>query len=366
MVILSDILLFITTALVLSVTILGIVLRVRVDDSFTGSFLLVLVPLSLQMCLTLLSNYLGRTLTDVQLASFPYHIYALGVTIFSIILTTTILLMMSRYLIMLPATESRPWATDCSIFISSSSSSASGSSLRAGNWLIAPPKRCSTTFSPGRCSSSKWHHHPRLRQKGHHLRRGAAPQGIISTFCRSWCSSRWICSSSPATSSSSLFAIFGLPLLLHLTAIHPHLWQAMTNDKSSIWHLRSELRSSASHRGAEQQQIAKQLYISPTPSRPTSRTSIKVGSTIACSSSVFQVASLHPSTPVREYGQNGEAVLPLPSLQLPARKQAKADEAVADRAVEPVAVYASVRRCSSARYSRCSAAQNYRDTPLLK
>lgn len=106
MVILSDILLFITTALVLSVTILGIVLRVRVDDSFTGSFLLVLVPLSLQMCLTLLSTYLGRTLTDVQLASFPYHIYALGVTIFSIILTTTILLMMSRYLIMLlPATE---------------------------------------------------------------------------------------------------------------------------------------------------------------------------------------------------------------------------------------------------------------------
>lgn len=108
MVILSDILLFITTALVLSVTILGIVLRVRVDDSFTGSFLLVLVPLSLQMCLTLLSNYLGRTLTDVQLASFSYHIYALGVTIFSILLTTTILLMMSRYLIkLLPATEAQ-------------------------------------------------------------------------------------------------------------------------------------------------------------------------------------------------------------------------------------------------------------------
>ncbi len=108
MVILSDILLFLTTALVLSVTILGIVLRVRVDDSFTGSFLLVLVPLSLQMCLTLLSTYLGRTLTDVQLASFSYHIYALGVTIFSILLTTTILLMMSRYLIkLLPATEAQ-------------------------------------------------------------------------------------------------------------------------------------------------------------------------------------------------------------------------------------------------------------------
>ncbi len=108
MAILSDILLFITTALVLSITILGIVLRVRVDDSFTGSFLLVLAPLSLQMCLTLLSTYLGRTLSDTQLASFPYQIYALGVTILSVILTTAILLMMSRYLIkLLPATDAQ-------------------------------------------------------------------------------------------------------------------------------------------------------------------------------------------------------------------------------------------------------------------
>jgi len=108
MVILSDLLLFITTALVLSITILGIVLRVRVDDSFTGSFLLVLTPLSLQMCLTLLSTYLGRTLSTAHLTSFPYQVYVLGVTIISVLLTTTILLTMSRYLIkLLPANESQ-------------------------------------------------------------------------------------------------------------------------------------------------------------------------------------------------------------------------------------------------------------------
>lgn len=106
MAILSDILLFITTALVLSITILGIVLRVRVEDRFTGSFLTVFAPLSLQMCLTLLSVYLGRTLSAARLASLPYQIYALGGTIVSVLLTTAILLMMSRYLIkLLPATE---------------------------------------------------------------------------------------------------------------------------------------------------------------------------------------------------------------------------------------------------------------------
>ncbi|HZJ88250.1 MAG TPA: helix-turn-helix transcriptional regulator [Sphaerochaeta sp.] len=105
MAILSDILLFITTALVLSVTILSVVLRVRVADSFSGSFLMVLAPLSLQMCLTLLSGYLSRVLSAEQLASHSYHTYVLGATIFSILLTTALLMTMSRYLIkLLPAT----------------------------------------------------------------------------------------------------------------------------------------------------------------------------------------------------------------------------------------------------------------------
>jgi DNA-binding CsgD family transcriptional regulator len=106
MVILSDILLFFTTALVLSITILSIVLRVRVNDSYASSFLMVLAPLSLQMCLTLLSTYLQRVLPAEQLVSTAYRVFALGATIFSILLTTGLLLSMSRFFIkLLPATE---------------------------------------------------------------------------------------------------------------------------------------------------------------------------------------------------------------------------------------------------------------------
>lgn len=67
---------------------------------------MVFAPLSLQMCLTLLSTYLGRSLNADQLASLAYQIYILGVTIVSVLLTTTILLTMSHYLIkLLPATD---------------------------------------------------------------------------------------------------------------------------------------------------------------------------------------------------------------------------------------------------------------------
>jgi len=101
MVILSDILLFLTTALVVSITGLCVLLRVRMSDAFTGSFLTLLAPLSLQMCLTLLTTYLGRVLDEPRLLSRSYEIYALGATLFSIVLTTFILLMLSRYLIKL-------------------------------------------------------------------------------------------------------------------------------------------------------------------------------------------------------------------------------------------------------------------------
>jgi hypothetical protein len=78
MVILSDILLFLTTALVVSITCLCILLRVRMSDVFTGSFLTLLAPLSLQMCLTLLTTYLSRVLDEARLLSRSYEIYALG------------------------------------------------------------------------------------------------------------------------------------------------------------------------------------------------------------------------------------------------------------------------------------------------
>ncbi len=106
MVILSDILLFLTTALVVSITCLCILLFYRVRDAYIGSFLTVLVPLALQMCLSLLITYLSRTLPVGNLDANAYQVFALGATIFSVLLTTTLLLMMSRYLIqILPATD---------------------------------------------------------------------------------------------------------------------------------------------------------------------------------------------------------------------------------------------------------------------
>ncbi len=101
MVILSDILLFLTTALVVSITCLCVLLRVRMSDAYTGSFLTLLTPLSLQMCLTVLTTYLSRVLDEDALLSRSYETYALGATLLSILLTTLLLLTLSRYLIKL-------------------------------------------------------------------------------------------------------------------------------------------------------------------------------------------------------------------------------------------------------------------------
>ncbi len=68
---------FLTAALVFSVTCLVILLRVRIADALTTDFLRVLVPLSLQMLLSLLATYLERSLSPRQLASFSYTMYAL-------------------------------------------------------------------------------------------------------------------------------------------------------------------------------------------------------------------------------------------------------------------------------------------------
>jgi DNA-binding CsgD family transcriptional regulator len=58
------------------------------------------------MCLTLLATYLSRILNAAALASFAYALYALATTLCSILLTTALLLMFSRYLInLLPATS---------------------------------------------------------------------------------------------------------------------------------------------------------------------------------------------------------------------------------------------------------------------
>ncbi len=108
MFIVGDILLFATTALVLSITCLCILLHVRARDAFTMNFLLVLVPLCLQICLTMLVTYVHRVYPVEQLAGRAYETSALWVTLVSIFLTTVLLHFMSRYMIaLLPISDAQ-------------------------------------------------------------------------------------------------------------------------------------------------------------------------------------------------------------------------------------------------------------------
>lgn len=108
MTIFGDVMFFITSALVLSITCLVILLHVRARDSYTMEFLIVLVPLCLQMCLSLLMSYLHQVLPYEHLYGRGYEIFSLWATFASIILTTFLLYAMSRYLIgLLPIKENQ-------------------------------------------------------------------------------------------------------------------------------------------------------------------------------------------------------------------------------------------------------------------
>jgi DNA-binding CsgD family transcriptional regulator len=103
--IIGDLLLFATTALVLSITCLCILLHVRARDAYTLEFLVVLVPLCLQVCLSMFMTYLHRVFPPEQLVGNAYEIFCLWATLISILLTSTLLYTMSRYLIgLLPIT----------------------------------------------------------------------------------------------------------------------------------------------------------------------------------------------------------------------------------------------------------------------
>jgi len=104
--IIGDILLFLTTALVFSITCLCVLLHVRARDSYTRGFLTVLIPLSLQMSLTMLYAYIPRVYPPELLTGDIYRYFCLSATLVSIFLTTVMLFTMSHYLItLLPATE---------------------------------------------------------------------------------------------------------------------------------------------------------------------------------------------------------------------------------------------------------------------
>lgn len=106
MFIIGDILLFLTTALVFSITCLCVLLHVRSKDSYTSGFLAVLIPLCLQMVLTMLYAYIPRVYPPELLTGEIYSYFCLSATLVSIFLTTLLLFTMSRYLIaLLPASE---------------------------------------------------------------------------------------------------------------------------------------------------------------------------------------------------------------------------------------------------------------------
>ncbi|HHU88717.1 MAG: helix-turn-helix domain-containing protein [Sphaerochaetaceae bacterium] len=105
MFIIGDILLFAVTSLVLSITCLSILLHVRARDTYTREFLLVLIPLCLQVCASSLINYIHRVYPPQLLAGKAYEIFCLWISLSSILMTTILLFTTSRYLIsLLPAT----------------------------------------------------------------------------------------------------------------------------------------------------------------------------------------------------------------------------------------------------------------------
>lgn len=105
MFIIGDILLFAVTALVLSITSLSIMLHVKARDTYTREFLLVLVPLCLQVCMSSLVNYIHRVYPPQLLTGRVYETFCLWISISSILMNTILLFTMSRYLMaLLPTT----------------------------------------------------------------------------------------------------------------------------------------------------------------------------------------------------------------------------------------------------------------------
>ena len=104
--IINDLFLYISTALVFSITCLCILLQVRAKDRYSKNFLTILLPLSLQMGINSFVTYANRVLPPRILAGSNYSMFALVVALSSILLTSYLLFSLSRYLVhLLPVDE---------------------------------------------------------------------------------------------------------------------------------------------------------------------------------------------------------------------------------------------------------------------
>ncbi|MCK5199286.1 MAG: response regulator transcription factor [Spirochaetales bacterium] len=102
----NDLLLYTSTALVLSITCLCILLQVKAKDRYSRDFLTILVPLSLQMGINSFITYANRVLPSRILTGSNYSMFALLIALSSILLTSYLLFSLSHYLVhLLPVGE---------------------------------------------------------------------------------------------------------------------------------------------------------------------------------------------------------------------------------------------------------------------
>ncbi|MGD1822159.1 MAG: helix-turn-helix domain-containing protein [Pleomorphochaeta sp.] len=108
MFIIADILLFLTTSLVLSITALCLLTYIRAKDNYSLNFLSILIPLAAQMLLTQFYTYIHRLFPDLLKSNTNYKLFAIWATCISIILTTLLLYALANFLIkLLPLTKEK-------------------------------------------------------------------------------------------------------------------------------------------------------------------------------------------------------------------------------------------------------------------
>ncbi len=98
MFVVTDILLYLTSSLVFSITCLCLLLHIKSKDQNSRDFLTILIPLTLQMGLSTLITYLSR-ISEFSLIN--QEEFSLLATITTVLLTAIILLNVSRYLLRL-------------------------------------------------------------------------------------------------------------------------------------------------------------------------------------------------------------------------------------------------------------------------
>ncbi|MCD6398173.1 MAG: helix-turn-helix transcriptional regulator, partial [Spirochaetaceae bacterium] len=104
--IVNDLLLFTSTALVFSIACLCILLQIKAKDKYSKDLLTILIPLSLQMGINSFVTYANRVLPPRILAGSNYEMFDLVITLSSILLTSYLFFSLSHYLVhLLPVDE---------------------------------------------------------------------------------------------------------------------------------------------------------------------------------------------------------------------------------------------------------------------